>query len=101
VAEVKFTDEADRNVTEIFGYHSERDPAMALRIVQGIYEKAQLLRDLPMIGQRLMEIPDREVRALISGRYRILYTIRSSERIDIIGVYHERMDIIRRLGEES
>ena len=62
-------------------------------MVVGIYDKIQLLRDHPRLGQRYEPIQDREVREVLYGRYRIAYLIVSDERIEILGIFHAAMDI--------
>ncbi len=40
-------------------------PAAAARVVEGIYEKAQLLKDYPEIGHKYRYEPEGEVRILL------------------------------------
>ena len=63
----------------------------------GIYDKIQLLRTHPRLGQRYEPIVDREVRETLYGHYRIAYLLVNEERIEILGVFHGAMDIERYL----
>lgn len=69
----------------------------AVRVVEAIYEKAQLLGRFPEIGHRYDKIADRHVRTLLYGHYRIAYLTESDGNIDILGVFHGALDIDRYL----
>jgi toxin ParE1/3/4 len=97
VAEIVWTLEATRCLQEIFDYISADSPSAADRVVSGIYDKIQLLRTHPRLGQRFESVADCEVRDVLYGHYRIAYLIRQEERIEILGVFHAAMDIDRHL----
>lgn len=44
MAEIRWTDEAATWLSEIYEYISEDNPVAAQKVVEGIYEKAQVLR---------------------------------------------------------
>ncbi|MGR3318024.1 MAG: type II toxin-antitoxin system RelE/ParE family toxin [Candidatus Anammoxibacter sp.] len=67
----------------------------AVKTVQGIYDKAQLLINFPKIGYRHEQIQYREIRILLYGHYRIAYLIKDESHIDILGVFHGALDIDR------
>ena len=69
----------------------------AQKVVSGIYNKAQILKDFPEIGYKYRTEPEGEIRILLYGHYRIAYLIRNKEVIDILGVFHGAMDIDRYL----
>ena len=52
MAEIAWTDEAQRWLEDIFEYIAADSPAAAARTVQGIYERAQVLKTFPEIGHR-------------------------------------------------
>jgi plasmid stabilization system protein ParE len=97
VAQIVWTDESLYWLEEIHDYIARDRPEAAIGVVQGIFEKAQLLRQNPHMGFRYEPIEDREVRILLFGQYRIVYLIRAADRIDILGIYHAAMDIERLL----
>jgi plasmid stabilization system protein ParE len=66
VAELTWTEEAERWLTNIFEYIAEENPGAALRTVQGIYERAQVLKEFPQIGQKY-NASSRSVRVLLYG----------------------------------
>ena len=97
MAQIVWTEESLYWLEEIHSYIAKDDHEAAARVVEGIYEKAQLLRQNAHLGFRYEPIADREVRILLFGQYRIVYLIKDSERIDILGIYHAAMDIERLL----
>ncbi|WP_410346038.1 type II toxin-antitoxin system RelE/ParE family toxin [Thioalkalivibrio sp.] len=52
MAEIRWTEEAHRWLRDIHDYIAADNPAAAQRVVSGIYDKAQMLRSFPEIGQR-------------------------------------------------
>lgn len=81
----------------IYAHIAADSPEAAGRVIKGIYDKAQILKEHPQIGWRYMEITDREIRVLLQGHYRIVYWFRSKDRIEILGVYHAALDMDSRL----
>ena len=82
---------------DIFAYIAADKPEAARRVIEGIYEKAQLLQSFPEIGHRYDRYPDLNIRILLYGHYRIAYLIKSDGDIDILGVFHGALEIDRYL----
>lgn len=97
MAQIVWTLEASDALEQIHNYIAENSPGSALSVITGIYDKIQLLRTHPRIGQRYAPIADREVHEILYGHYRIPYLIVSDDRIEILGVFHSAMDIGRHL----
>ena len=97
MARLNWTREAETWLRDIFEYIAQDNPEAATRVVEGIFERAQVLSEFPQIGHRYEGIADREVRLLLYGHYRIAYLIKSEEAIDILGVFHNALDIRRYL----
>lgn len=97
MAEIKWTAEAEQWLRDIFAYISADKPEAACRVVEGIYEKAQLLQRFPEIGHRYDRYPDLNIRILLYGHYRIAYLIKPDGNIDILGVFHGALEIDRYL----
>ena len=97
MAAIVWTREAVGWLEEIHDYIAADRPAAAHGVVAGIYDKVQLLRDHPRLGQRYEPILDREVRVILYGHYRIAYLVKSADRIEILGVFHAAMEIERYL----
>lgn len=98
MAKINWTSEAERWLKEIYNYISEDNKSAAIRTIDAIYNKAQILLDFPQIGYRYSQIEDKEIRILLFGHYRIAYLIKPNNDIDILGVFHGALDINRYLG---
>jgi len=94
MAEIAWTEEAQRWLEDIFEYIAADNPQAAGRTVQGIYERAQVLTRFPEIGYRYLA-SSRNVRILLYGHFRIAYLVKDDGNIDILGVFHGSLDITR------
>jgi plasmid stabilization system protein ParE len=92
MAEIRWTEEAVRWLQDIFNYISEDNPRAAQNVVDGIYEKAQILIRFPKIGYKYRDEPDGEIRILLYGHYRIAYIIKYNV-VEILGVFHGALKI--------
>lgn len=97
MGKVDWTAEASLWLQRIYEYIAADDADAAMRTVRGILTKAQLLGQLPEIGQRYGQAADRNIRVLRYGHYRIAYLVKSAGDVDVLGVFHERLDIRRYL----
>ncbi|MDI6740555.1 MAG: type II toxin-antitoxin system RelE/ParE family toxin [Candidatus Edwardsbacteria bacterium] len=50
MGEIRWTVEAETWLKDIYDYIAQDNPTAATRVIEGIYEKAQFLRDFPKIG---------------------------------------------------
>lgn len=97
MAEISWTAEAGRWLRDIHDYIAADDPNAAIQLVEGIYQKVQLLRQFPELGHRYERNPSQPVRILIYGHYRIAYLITSAGDIDVLGVFHGGLELNRYL----
>lgn len=97
MAELTWTAEAERWLRDIYDYIALDNPSAAARTIETIYLKTEILRRFPESGYRYWQKPDRHIRILLHGHYRIAYLIKNSEAIDIIGVFHVALNIDRYL----
>ncbi|OGQ86426.1 MAG: plasmid stabilization protein [Deltaproteobacteria bacterium RIFOXYD12_FULL_56_24] len=95
MAELRWTREAEQWLKDIMEYIARDNPAAAGKVVAGIYDKAQLLREFPELGQKYRAEPEGDIRVLLYGHYRIVYLIRTEGVIDVLGVFHGALDIER------
>jgi plasmid stabilization system protein ParE len=84
-------------VRDIHNYIVQDNPAAATRIIEALYQKAEVLRKFPESGYRYWQRPDRPIRILLHGHYRIAYVVKSPAVIDILGVFHGALNIDRYL----
>ncbi len=92
MAEVAWTREAGRWLSDIYEYIAVDNPVAAMETIQGIFNRAQILKDFPEIGTRYWASP-RHVRILLFSHYRIAYLVRDDGDVDILGVFHGALDI--------
>ncbi len=93
MAEIIWTEEAERWLKEIHDYIAQDNPAAADKVISGIYQRAQILLEFPEVGYKYRPEPEGDIRILLYGHYRIAYLIKGSDRVDIIGVFHGALDI--------
>jgi toxin ParE1/3/4 len=94
MADIAWTDEAQRWLSDIYDFIAADNPVAAAQTAQGIFERAQVLKTHPEIGHRYLA-SSRNVRILLYGHYRIAYLVRDDGNIDILGVFHGSLDISR------
>ncbi len=98
MAEINWTAEAERWLRDIHDYIASDSPRAAIRTVQAIYTKVQMLRRFPELGYRYEHSGERDIRILVYGHYRIAYRIRLTGDIDVLGVFHAALDLERYLS---
>lgn len=97
---VRWTDEAADWLEKVHDYIALDKPSAAQKLVKEVLQKAKLLEKFPEIGHHLSDFPERNVRVLLYGHYRIVYTIKNGEQIDILGVFHGALDLKKYLKLE-
>ena len=97
MAELTWTAEAERWLRDIHDFIAQDNPAAATRTIETLYQKAEILREFPESGYRYWQRPDRHIRILLHGHYRIAYVLKSSGAIEILGVFHGALSIDRYL----
>ena len=97
MAEIRWTIEAEVWLRDIYDYIAHDNPSAVARVVDGIYEKAQLLKEHPEIGYKYRSESEGEIRILLYGHYRIAYLLAGDESIDILGIFHGALEIDRYL----
>lgn len=97
MAEIRWTNESERWLKDIYDYIAQDNPVAASKVIAGIYQRSQILTKFPEIGYKYRLESEGEIRILLYGHYRIAYLIRGSNYIDILGVFHGALDIDRYL----
>jgi len=93
MAKIVWTSEAQRWLKIIYDYISEDNPSAAAKVINGIYEKAQLLSKNPKLGYIYEHESEEEIRILLYGHYRITYLENRDIDIVILGVFHGALEI--------
>lgn len=99
MAKIRWTNEAVNWLHDIFEYISQDNQKAAHRVIEGIYNKAQILSEYPKIGHIYRTEVEGEIRILLYGHYRITYLLKSDEIVEILGVFHGAMEIERYLNK--
>ena len=93
MVEINWTHEAEKWLKDIHDYIALDNPSAAKRVIKGIYDKAQILKNYPRIGHKYHSDRKEDIRVLLYGHYRIAYIIKPDRSIDILGVFHGALDI--------
>jgi len=93
VAEINWTKEAERWLKDVHDYIALDDPKAAMKVVEDIYQRVQILKRLPEAGYRYHRYPDLNIRILLYGHYRIAYLMRADRSVDTLGVFHGSLDL--------
>ena len=93
MAEINWTGEAVQWLREIHDYIAQDSPGAATRTIEAIHKKVQMLQEFPELGHRYHDRPDRNIRILLYGHYRIAYRIKEDRNVDILGVFHGALDM--------
>ena len=97
MAKIVWTHEAEQWLLKIHDYIAQDKPATALKVVESIYARAQILEHMPRLGQSYRTHSGRDTRILLWGHYRIVYLQNVQDEIHILGVFHGAMEIDRYL----
>lgn len=87
MAKLMWTDEARGSLVDIYDYIAKQSIDAALRTIEGIYRKSEVLQDFPRIGFLHRKADNEEVRIVLYGHYRIVYLVDGDCAI-VTGVVH-------------
>jgi toxin ParE1/3/4 len=77
------------DLRELASYIAESRPQAATRFVQRIFQMVEHLADFPLSGRIVPEFGDPSIREVIRKPCRIVYRVKSNERIvEIARVWH-------------
>ena len=97
MVKIFWTDESIRWLKEIHNFIAEDNEKIAKKVISEIIEKTEKLTTFPLMGQKLNDWPNENIRMLLYGHYRIVYLVISDIRIDILGIYHGALDLKKHL----
>ena len=69
MAKIRWSNEAEQWLREIYQYIAKDNPSAAEKVVSGIYDKAQFLSDFPQLGHKYREEQEGDIRVLLYGHY--------------------------------
>jgi toxin ParE1/3/4 len=88
MAKIKWTNIALEDLRTVYDYVAQDSPKYADRLMDKIIERVDALEQHPMIGRKVPEFNDENIRELIEGNYRIIYRVEPDENIGISRVHH-------------
>jgi addiction module RelE/StbE family toxin len=71
-----------------YDYVAQDSPKYADRLMDKIIESIDALEQHPLIGRKVPEFDDENIRELIEGNYRIIYRVELDENIGISRIHH-------------
>ena len=78
--------------TEIAEYIAQDNPSAAIKWVETLFEKVQMLETSPQIGRTVPEVNRNDIRELIYGNYRIIY-LEMNKQISILTIRHGKQKL--------
>ena len=88
MAEIVWTTFALQDVNDFAEYIAKDSEKYAARTVQKIFESVEILQTHIHFGRIVPEFSAENLREIISGNYRIVYTIVDEQKIEILTVHH-------------
>ena len=88
MARLNWTDQSVVDLTNIADFIAKDSVRYAKITVLRFRTAARQLKSFPLIGRKVPETGIDNIRELILGNYRIIYSIFSADRIDILTVHH-------------
>ncbi len=85
---VVWTDTAVEHLSSIHEYVAQNSPTYALRIVDRLTRRSRQIAQFPYSGRSVPELDLPQVREVLEGPYRIIYRIRTADRVDVLAVLH-------------
>ena len=82
---VRWADRAIGNLRAIEDYIAVDNPTAASRLVSGVLERVEALREFPESGRRVPELPGHSAREILFRNYRIMYQV-VEDRIYVLNV---------------
>lgn len=92
MAQVTWSATALRQLTEIGDRIARDSPEHGVKVVLGIYDRSGILADHPLIGRKVPEIPEFDMREIIYESYRIVY-VTDGALVEIAAVTHGSRDM--------
>ena len=84
---VYWSDEATRRLREITRYIAQDSPNAAREVAARLLNRSRDLGPPPLLGRRLPEFPDSDLRELLERPYRLIYVV-NERGIEIVTVMH-------------
>jgi toxin ParE1/3/4 len=90
MVEIRWTLQSLEDIENIAEFIAKDSEKYAKIQVQRFFDCVEILRTQPILGRKVQEIENIEIRELIIGNYRIIYRLVSEIQIDILTIHHSR-----------
>jgi addiction module RelE/StbE family toxin len=88
VARIIWSPQALEDLTNIRHFIAADAPRTARRFIKRIFDSVERLERHPHSGAIVPELRTDEFREILLKKYRIIYRVRTPERVEIVTVYH-------------
>ena len=88
MAEVRFSENALKDMGSIAAYIGRDSEFHAAKQVERFFESAERLKSHPRMGRMVPEVGHPSIRELIVGNYRMMYHLSENELAEVITVHH-------------
>jgi addiction module RelE/StbE family toxin len=88
MVKIVWTDKSLEDLDNIGHYIALDSERYAKIVVQSLFRAVDVLEKHPQIGRVVPEFNAENIRELIKGSYRIVYSIKSQHQIDILTIHH-------------
>jgi addiction module RelE/StbE family toxin len=89
MVKIVWSEQATKDLNEIFVYISRDSPYFATLLANQIHEVVSNLINFPHLGRMVPEFKNPSIREIIFKNYRIIYKIKQNN-IEIITIFHGR-----------
>ena len=88
MVKIIWAERAIDDLTSIAEYSSRYSDTYASSIVSKLFNKVDILKNMPRVGRIVPEKNDENIREMIEGNYRIIYEIKGDDKIEVLLVHH-------------
>jgi toxin ParE1/3/4 len=92
MGEITWSRSSFKDLKQIFDYISRDSEVYAIRLIERLIARVDILEDFPLSGRIVPEKEDKTIRELIEGNYRIFYQV-SDDKIFILRIHHGARNI--------
>lgn len=91
---VTWTNRALNHLLDIYEYIAQDSPVYAKRIIDNLTRRSEQIGNYPQSGRVVPEYEADDIREVIEGEYRLIYTVKATQ-IDVIAVLHSRRHLTK------
>lgn len=86
MAKVTWTFQALQDLDEIAEYHAQYSEKYASLLIDSFFEQTERLEQFPYSGRIVQEANISSIREVVTGKYRIIYSVPNSDEVNILTV---------------